>query len=67
MDQHPLVKYREKAGLTQEQLAERLQVSRALVSLIESGARAVTPAHAKAWSQITGIPKSKLCPEIFGA
>lgn len=46
MKKHPLLVYREKWGLTQEELAVKLGVSRQLIGLIESGGRGVTPARA---------------------
>lgn len=63
---HPLVEYREKHGLTQQELADKLKVSRGLISLIESGERPITAQNAKDWEGILGIPREKLCPEIFG-
>lgn len=65
-DKHPLVAYREQHGLTQQELADKLDVSRGLVSLIESGERSITPENAKDWEGKIGIPREKLCPEIFG-
>lgn len=59
---NPLRKYREANGLTQQELADVLGCSRGLVSLIESGARAITPENADAWEPKIGIPRSKLCP-----
>lgn len=64
-EKHPLVAYREQHKLTQQELADRLKVSRGLVSLIESGDRPITPQNAKDWETILGIPREKLCPEIF--
>lgn len=65
-DPNPLKAYREEHGLSQQELADLLDVSRGLVSLIETGERPITPANAKDWEPKLGIPREKLCPEIFG-
>ena len=65
MSVHPLREYREKNSLSQEQLAEKLGVSRQMVGLVEAGERPVTAANALKWEPITGIPKERLCPKIF--
>jgi transcriptional regulator with XRE-family HTH domain len=53
--------------MTQEQLADLLGVSVALITHIETGKRLVTPENAIVWEKKTGISRVRLCPEIFGA
>lgn len=65
MSDHPLKLYRDKAGLTQEELADKLGVSRQMVGLIEAGERSVTPANALEWEKRIPVSKEALCPEIF--
>lgn len=64
---NPIRAYREKNNLTQRQMAERLGVSRATVGHIESGIRKITAENARDWSDLLGIGRDELCPEIFGA
>lgn len=66
MSVHPLRVYREKEGLSQEELADRLGVSRQMVGLIETGERAITPENALEWEKVIPVSKEKLCPRIFG-
>lgn len=63
---HPLKAYREQHAMTQDALAEMLGIGRAMVTHIETGRRSITARNAIAWEQKTGIPRSVLCPEIFG-
>jgi len=65
MSIHPLRIYREKEGLSQEELAEKLGISRQMVGLIEAGERAVTPENALQWEKLIPLPKERLCPKIF--
>lgn len=60
MSTHPLREYREKQALSQEELADKLGVSRQMVGLIEAGDRRITPEKALEWEGITGIPKEQL-------
>jgi len=66
MTPHPFRRYRNKQNLSQEQLAEKLGVSRQMVGLIEAGDRRVTAENAIEWERVTGIQRALLCPEIFG-
>lgn len=66
MRRHPLLAYREKHHLSQQELADKLHVSRQLIGLIESGERRVSPDNAVEWEAILGIPREVLCPEVFG-
>jgi transcriptional regulator with XRE-family HTH domain len=63
---HPIKKYREAEGLTQEELAEKLGVSRAMVGLVESGERQIDPTEVGRWAKVTGITREQLRPDIFG-
>lgn len=65
MVKHPIKTYREKAGLTQKQLASILGVSDATITHIENGRRRVTPENAKEWESKIPVSKADLCPEIF--
>lgn len=65
MSDHPLKQYREKAGLTQEELAEKLGVSRQMIGLIETGERSITPGNALDWEKLIPVTKEVMCPEIF--
>lgn len=65
MKDHPLRTYRNSIGITQEQLADVLGVSFALVNHIENGRRRVTPENAIEWEKIIPLAKESLCPEIF--
>lgn len=57
--------YREKADLSQEELADKLGVSRQMIGLIETGERSITPQNALEWEKIIPLSKEILCPEIF--
>ncbi len=57
--------YRAKKGLTHRQMAKLLGVSRQMVGFLLSGERRITPERANEWEQTLGIPRERLCPEIF--
>ena len=63
---HIFADYRDKHGLTQAELAERIGVSRQMVNFIENGERNITPENADAWGKKLGIPREKLHP-VFKA
>jgi len=50
---------RKKMGVTQEDLAEKMNLTQAAVSLIECGHRGVTAHYADRLARITGIPAGK--------
>lgn len=64
-DKHVLRSYREQRQLSRQQLADKLKCSFSLVQLIEDGHRQITPQKAVEWEPILGIPREKLCPQIF--
>jgi transcriptional regulator with XRE-family HTH domain len=66
MSDHPFKEYREKAGLSQEELAEKLGVSRQMVGLIETGTRPITAKKAVEWEKLIPVSRHLMCPEIFG-
>jgi transcriptional regulator with XRE-family HTH domain len=47
---------RERAGLTQEQIAERLETTQSVVSKCERGERRLDIVEVKAWCQALEIP-----------
>lgn len=62
---HPVRQYRERERLTQAALAKKLRVSRAMVGLVESGARQIDPSEVGKWEQVTGIPREELRADVF--
>lgn len=62
---HPLREYREKHDLSQQDLADKLGVSRQMVGLIETGERSITPENALEWEKLIPLTKEVLCPDIF--
>ena len=63
---HPLKTFRENhtPPLSQEQLAELLDVSRVTVTRWESGARKIHDEKLPVVSAKTGIPRTKLRPDL---
>lgn len=62
---HPLKSYRERKRLSQQELAEMLGVSRAMVGLIETGKRSMNARRADRVARETGVPRECLCPDVF--
>jgi transcriptional regulator with XRE-family HTH domain len=62
---NPLKAYREAKGLAQQEVADKLGVSRAMVGHLESGAREFTPDMAVRCEKKLGIPREDLLPEFF--
>jgi len=52
--------YREKAGKTQQQMADSLNIHKSTYCLIEQGKRGLTIERAKKISEILGRPISKI-------
>ena len=65
---HPVRKYRLEHNLSQELLAEKLDVDQSLVSHIESGSRSVSPRMALLLETVSGgeLKREQLRPELFG-
>jgi transcriptional regulator with XRE-family HTH domain len=63
---HPLKTFRESQTppLSQEQLADMLRVSRVTVTRWESGARKIDDKKLPVVSAKTGIPRTKLRPDL---
>lgn len=63
---HPLKIFRERQTppLTQEQLADVLGVSKAAVSRWEAGARRIDDELLPKVSEVTGIPRTELRPDL---
>jgi putative transcriptional regulator len=52
--------YRKKAGLTQEELAKKLNVSKSYISLKETGKRSVSVEEAKSIAKALNAPVKKI-------
>lgn len=63
-DDHPLKRYRDKLGLTQEALATELGVHSVTVSRWETGAREIVPRLLPVICRKTGIPLEELRPDL---
>jgi transcriptional regulator with XRE-family HTH domain len=66
---HPFANYRnrQKPPITQTELANRLGVTRAMVSLIESGKRRMSVDLMISAAIRTGIPLAQLRPDLASA
>ncbi len=62
---NPLRAYREKNELSQQEVADRLGVSRQMVGMLESGAREYTPEMALKIEQRLGIDRVLVRPDMF--
>ena len=63
---HPLVRYREVAGLSQADLARRVGVDKSTINKIEQGSRPASPRLAVRIEAATGISRAIIRPDIFG-
>lgn len=61
---HPLKAYREREGLTQSGLADRLQVSRGAIARWETDARKIGQDKLPDVAAKTGIPAKVLRPDL---
>ena len=61
---HPLKTYRDKREITQEALGKELGVTDVTISRWETGARKIDDELLPMVSEKTGIPKSKLRPDL---
>lgn len=57
--------YREKKGLSQKDVADKLEISRAMVGLLENGDRPYTAAMCVLIEGRLGIERSRLRPDLF--
>lgn len=62
---NPLRGYREKHQLSQEQLADKLGISRAMVGMLENGERRYTVDMALRIEDRLGINRVLLLPNLF--
>ncbi|AEH16310.1 MULTISPECIES: helix-turn-helix transcriptional regulator [Shewanella] len=57
--------FRRKHQLTQHELADMLEVDQSTISFLENGRRKLDPTKVKQVSEITGISKHDLRPDLF--
>ena len=62
---NPLRAYRERKGLSQAELAEKLKVSRSTVGMLEIGAKPFTAEMAIRIEERIGIDRVLLRPDLF--
>jgi transcriptional regulator with XRE-family HTH domain len=65
MEPNPLKKYREAKQLSQQDVADKLGVSRQMVGFLENGEREFTPDMAVKIEKKLGIPREEIVPEFF--
>lgn len=61
---NPLKAYREAKGLSQQEVADKLGVSRPMVGFLENGEREFTLDTALKCRDLLGIPLAKTLPQI---
>lgn len=61
----PLRAYRESNNLTQQEVADELEVSRGLIAQLETGAKPYTPEMAVRIEKTLGIPRERMRPDLF--
>jgi transcriptional regulator with XRE-family HTH domain len=62
---NPLKSYREEKGLSQQEVADKLGVSRPMVGFLENGERAFSARMAVLMEKKLSIPRSKVRPDYF--
>jgi len=62
---HPLKIYRDEKRLSQQQLAEKLGISRQMVGMLETGERDCTAEMCLLIEKKLGIPRETILPELF--
>lgn len=65
MSPNPLKAYREAQGLSQQEIADRIGVSRQMVGFLENGEREFTADMAVKIEKELGIPREDTMPEFF--
>ena len=65
MATNPLKAYREQQGLSQQEVADKLGVSRQMVGFLENGEREFTADMAVKIEKELGIPREEILPELF--
>ncbi len=58
--------YRQANGLSQREFGQMVGLSQVFICMLESGERKINPLDVAKFSKITGIPKAKLRPDVFG-
>lgn len=61
-----LKQFRKKNGLTQSDLASRINVNRVTIARIEVGTRAASPNLVRKFMQEFGVPVSEAWPMFYG-
>ena len=62
---NPLKTYREQKGLSQQDIADKLDVSRQMVGFLENGEREFTADMAVLIEKKLGIERAKFRPDLF--
>lgn len=62
-----LREYRRMHGLSQSELADKLDVSRQLIAKIEAGRGNVEATKARAWAKALRVKPGDLRPDVFGS
>lgn len=58
-------KYRQKFELNQKELGEMIGLTQPMISAVENGNKRLDPSRVKKISEITGISKHELRPDLF--
>ncbi len=62
---NPLKTYRDEKKLSQQQLGDKLGISRQMVGMLETGERDFTPEMCLTIEKKLGIPREEILPEFF--